>query len=221
MRLIACRIAGLSIALLACATLETLAQDKVSAEHGVAAGRDIRDATITIGFTFEQVQQLIAAGTQELKTTYQAQVEELSRRLAVTQDAMIGFFAILRREEVPPEQWSETLAKIAERHREMLDRLAVLDPDDSAIKALIGDARAALEASDYDRADVLLHRAEAAELAAARQAQKLAEQAQANIQHIGLHDVLVYPLERGIAVILSAIVVGPGHAAAVCGLLQE
>ena len=73
----------------------------------MAAGRDIRGSTITIGYTFKEVQQLIQAGTQELRTTYQAQVNTLSQRLAVTEEAIIGFFAILKREAVPPEQGPE------------------------------------------------------------------------------------------------------------------
>ncbi len=166
--------AGLCMAFLAVATPTVFADQNVTADHGVAAGGDIRDTTITIGYSLEEVQAFVKAERQELKTTYQAQIKDLSQRLEVTQDAVIGFFAILKREHVPLEKMTETLAAIAQRHREMLDRLAVLDPDDPAIKALIREARTALAKGDYDRADLLLHRAEAAELEAARQAQAAA-----------------------------------------------
>src|SRR5262245_15335515 len=139
MRLRARLIAGLCVAAVAVATWEATAADTISAEHGVAAGRDIRDSAISIGFNAEQVQLLIQTSNQELKTTYQTQVETLSQRLAVTQDAVLGFFTILKREQVPPEKLPETLAAIAQRHREMLDRLAALNPDDPTIKALLDD----------------------------------------------------------------------------------
>jgi len=130
MQLLARLIVGMCIAALAFATPAIPAADKISAEHGVAAGRDIRDSTITIGFTFEQVQKLIQTSTQELKTTYQTQIDELSQQLKVTHDAVIGFFDILKRERVSPEKLTETLAAIAQRHREMLDRLAILNRED-------------------------------------------------------------------------------------------
>jgi tetratricopeptide (TPR) repeat protein len=172
-------IVGLCTVVVVFTTLEAAAAEKISAEHGVAAGRDIRDSTITIGFTFEQVQKFIQSSTQELKTTYQAQVDELSQRLEVRQDAVIGFFAILKRERVSPEKLAETLSAIAQRHREMLERLASLDPEDPTIKALIDKAQAAIKEGDYARADLLLTQAEAADLAAAHEAQALAQQAQA------------------------------------------
>jgi hypothetical protein len=69
----------------------------------------------------------------------------------------------------------------------MLDRLVALNPDDPTIAELLDDARTALHANDYERADVLLTQAEAAELAAARQAQTLAEQAQTAAERRLLH----------------------------------
>lgn len=48
---------------------------------------------------------------------------------------------------------------------------------DPAIVALVEEARAEVEGGNYDRADALLARAEEADLAAARMAEKLAQQA--------------------------------------------
>lgn len=58
----------------------------------------------------------------------------------------------------------------------MLDRLGVLNSKDPSVKALI---EAAIEAGDYDRADLLFQQADAADLAAGRRAQELAQQDQA------------------------------------------
>ena len=153
--------------------------ETVTAEHGVAVGGDIRDSTITVGSSPEQVATLIRASNEALRTTYETQVKALSGQLDVTQNALLGFFQTLREQNVPVEKLPATLATIAERYRAMQERLAALDPDDPAVKALIAAARAALDVGEYDRADTLLSQAETAELAAARQAEQLAHDAQA------------------------------------------
>ncbi len=167
-------LAGLGLML---ATLEGPA-DEVTAEQGVAAGGDIRESTITIGYTSEQVERLITASSHELRTRYEADVEELSNKLQVTDDAVVGFFRILDENQVPLEKLPERLAEIAQRHRDMLDRLAVLDTESPEIKGMIEQARAAVKEANYDRADRLLRDAETAELAAAQRAEDLARQAQ-------------------------------------------
>jgi hypothetical protein len=62
------------------AHLEATAADRISAEPGVTLGGDIRDSTITFGFTRERLQTLIQSSTQELKTTYQVQVDEVTQQ---------------------------------------------------------------------------------------------------------------------------------------------
>ena len=171
------RIVILVSALLISVVLKVPAVENISAEYGVAAGRDIRESTISIGLTPEQVRDLALAITRQ-ESAAQAKVEELSRKLDVTHEAVIGFLKILNEQAVPLEKLPETLAKIAHRHRAMLDRLAVLSPEDPAIKALIKQARTAVAEFNYDDADQLLGEAEAAELAALRMAEQLARQAQ-------------------------------------------
>jgi hypothetical protein len=46
----------------------------------------------------------------------QAKVEALSRDLAVTKEAVIGFLKIVTTSEVPFEKWPQALAEIAQRH---------------------------------------------------------------------------------------------------------
>ncbi|MCB1826447.1 MAG: tetratricopeptide repeat protein [Candidatus Competibacteraceae bacterium] len=158
----------------------TVATDNVSAEHGsVGVGGNVENSNITTGATPEQVETLIRASTKELRTTYETRVKTLSGQLGVTQDALTSFFQILREQNVPLEKLPDTLATIAQRFREMQERLAVLNPDDPATKALIEKARSALNAGHYDLADALLSQAEATEQAAARQAEQLARDARA------------------------------------------
>jgi hypothetical protein len=161
--------------------LSVLGEDRVSAEYGVAAGRDIRDSTITIGLTPEQVREAMRAIYQQ-ESAAQAKIDQLSQRLDATHEAVVGFLRILDRNEVPLEKLPGTLAQIAQRHREMLERLAALNPEDPAAQALIEQARALLRSAnteaDYDRADQLLGQAEATELAAVRMAEDFARQAQ-------------------------------------------
>ena len=132
---------------------------------------------ITIGLTPEQVREAMLAVLHE-QSSAQAKIDELSQKLDVTGDAVVEFFRILGQKEVPLEKLLETLAQIAARHREMLDRLTALNPEDPAVKAQIEKARAAIKAGDYDRADRLLSEAESGDLAAVRMAEELARQVQ-------------------------------------------
>ena len=140
---------------------------------------DIRDSTITIGIPSEQVATLIQASTQELQKHHAAELNALGGQLGVTQNALTGFFQILREQNVPLEKLPDTLATIAQRFHEMQERLAALNPEDPAINALIEKARAELDVGHFDFADALLRQAEAAEEVAACQAKRLACIAQA------------------------------------------
>jgi hypothetical protein len=91
---------------------------------------------------------------------------------------VVEFFRILGQRDVPLEKLPETLTQIATRHREMLVRLAALDPEDPGVREQVEEARVAIKAGDYDRADRLLSEAENSDLAAFRMAQELARQAQ-------------------------------------------
>ncbi|MGR9053737.1 MAG: tetratricopeptide repeat protein, partial [Gammaproteobacteria bacterium] len=78
----------------------------------------------------------------------------------------------------PADKLVETLAAIAHRHKALLERLAVFNPEDPTLKKLIEQARNAVNISDYDRADRLLEKVETAEMEAVRKAEQLAADAQ-------------------------------------------
>ncbi len=112
----------------------------------------------------------------------QAEFTEIKVRLGVTDAALQGFFAILEQQVVPPEQWPERLFEIARRHKQALERLAALEPEDPAIRDLLHQARAAIETGNYDQAEQLLDQAEARESAAIERAGQLLQEAQVALE---------------------------------------
>ncbi len=130
-----------------------------------------------LNITPEQLQRLLqAAGSAQ-----QAKVDDLSEQLNTNAEAVRGFLKILSANEVPLEKLPETLAEIARRHGEMLQRLEVLEPDTPETQAYIQQAHAMLSTAkgpqDYDRADQLLEQAEAADMRALREAETLQREA--------------------------------------------
>jgi len=109
-------------------------------------------------------------------------INELKVRLGVTEEALHTFFDILEQENVPAEQWLVCLGKIAERHKQALKRLAALETEDPQARALASQARGAIEANDYGRAESLLDRAKQRELAGIRGAKKLRREAQTTVE---------------------------------------
>jgi hypothetical protein len=129
-----------------------------------------------LGLTPEQVRDAMREVLRE-ESGGQAKVSELSSTLQTTREAVIGFFRILEREDVPLERLPETLAEIAERHRVALRRLRVLDIDDSAVASTVTEARDAITVGAYHRADALFAAAETAELQGLREAEALEREA--------------------------------------------
>jgi tetratricopeptide (TPR) repeat protein len=121
-------------------------------------------ATVNItGLTSEQIASLLqAAGAAA-----QARIDELAARLDTSREAVLGFFKILQEENVPTEQLATKLTLIAQQYVGMLERLAVLDPEDAEAQSYINEAREVLRRAastkDYDRADALLSKAEEAQ----------------------------------------------------------
>ncbi len=113
-----------------------------------------------------------------------AQVQDLAAQLETSREAVLGFFRILKEQEVPLDQMQQKLMEVAQRHMELLARLRALEPDSTAAHALIEQARTliaqASSPADYDQADGLLCQAEEAndpELARAEQIEREAHQA--------------------------------------------
>jgi hypothetical protein len=91
-----------------------------------------------------------------------AEVKAPSERLNVTNEAMVTFPRIPGKNQVPLEKLPETLGDHAQRHVEMLDRLAALAPEDPEIQVKVEVARAA---ADRRRLNAAAARAERGEIA--------------------------------------------------------
>ncbi len=139
--------------------LAQLWSDNITAEKCAAAisggvGGDVR---IHCGMTREEIDLIVAA--------------------EISDQALANFFRILGRKNTPRERLVVTLAEIAERHVELRDHMRAIDPEDPIVAKLFWQAGEAIAEGNYDKAEVLLSRAEGADLAAAREARKVEQQA--------------------------------------------
>src|SRR2546430_909854 len=100
--------------------------------------------------------------------------ERLAAELGVTRSALASFFNILEQQQVPPEDLDHTLRQIAASYKELRARLQSFTSDDPAVLALKQQARDAVEAGEFARAEALLNEASAKDLEAAQQLQETA-----------------------------------------------
>jgi tetratricopeptide (TPR) repeat protein len=133
------------------------------------------NVAIKYGFTAEQVQDLVKAA----RAGDEDKIASLSSKLDVTQGAAVTMLRIIGQQDVPFEKLPQKLAEVAEQYKSAMERLAALDPQDPTTRDLVARADAAFKAGRLDEADQFVGRAEEAEVAAARQAEEVARQAQA------------------------------------------
>ena len=132
-------------------------------------------ATAVYGLDVRQVQELVLAlNWQEGPSV--AKVAQLSVQLGVTDATLKTFFRILGEQEVSTEQLLAKLEEIASRHKALQAELSTFHSDDPVVIDLKKQALQAIEQGVYDRAEVLLQQAEAADLKAAEHAQAAADQ---------------------------------------------
>src|SRR4051794_33084801 len=147
-------------------------QGAVRAEAGsVAIGGSVRDSTITIGISPEQLDALIRDRTRLLEK-YSTSLE---RELDLNRGQVGAALRILGEANVPPEQLTAKLIEVAERFRELEARAAAQPDDDPKVIALKADAQKAIEAGELQRAHDLLKRASEIEGAALLEAQRKAD----------------------------------------------
>ena len=82
-----------------------------------------------------------------------------AEELGVTKAALQSFFAILERQQVPPNELDNSLREIATQYKDLLGRLAHVTGDDDEVVALKQQAKAALEQGDFEEAETLLNQA--------------------------------------------------------------
>jgi tetratricopeptide (TPR) repeat protein len=152
----------------------------VHAEQGSVAIVDSNatGATITIGLTPEQVQELTKAAAAGAVGPLADRIVDLSNRLGVTQGAALTMLLILGQRDVPLEQLPQKLAEVATQFQKLQGQLAALDPRNPLARGLVEKAQAEVKAGNFAKAHELLGQAKQAQIAAAQQARELRQKAQ-------------------------------------------
>ena len=152
----------------------------VTAQPGsVAAGGNIEHNTINFGLTPEQVKELTEAAARGATGPLTTTIVDLSKRLGVTEDATKTLLRIVGEQDVPPERLSETLNRVANDYKRLQAQAAALNPDNPTARGLVERAQVAITAGHLAEAHQLLAQARQAQIAAAQEALKLRDQAQA------------------------------------------
>ena len=128
------------------------AQD-ATVEVGIAnTGEQTFHGSVTIGMTPKQVRQMMVDVLQKdslnakRAAEFEQEVARLSAETGVHKPAIENFQRILDEAKVPIDQLSLKLAKIAQRHLEILDRWSVLEEEnDPAISQRTDAAKAAID----------------------------------------------------------------------------
>ncbi len=148
----------------------------------VAGGRDVSGNTLNcmLGPSPEELKALVEAAAKGATAQQSAQIEDLGRRLGVTADATRTLLRIIGAQtDIPEERLNETLAKVATDYKRLQAQVSALDPDNATARTLVESAREAIAAGRFQAAHPLLAQARQAQIAAAEQARRLADQAQA------------------------------------------
>jgi len=100
---------------------------------------------------------------------------EYAGKLAVTETALASFFTILEEQQVPRSDLDSKLREIAAQYKELLLRMETVQSEDPQVVRLKDEARQAIEAVDYAKAEVLLNQADARDIQAFEQLEAAAK----------------------------------------------
>jgi tetratricopeptide (TPR) repeat protein len=148
-------------------------------------GRQKHHQTCHFGLTPEQLRELTRAveiNADALKATNALLVERIeivSTKLGVTREAAKALLRIAGEQDVPDERLAEILTKIANDYKRLQQQAAALTAENPAGRALVREARQELDAGRFERAREVLQEVVQTQLAAANEARKLANQANA------------------------------------------
>ena len=148
----------------------------------VAAGRDASNNTLTcnFGLTPEQLRQVTKAAVEGATGPLIDRISVISKTLGVTEDAAKTLLKIAGEQlDVPDEKLAQVLTKIADDYKQLKTTVAALNPANPTAQALVAQANAAIKAGDFTHAHELLRQAAQVQIAAAQEARKLRDQAQA------------------------------------------
>jgi tetratricopeptide (TPR) repeat protein len=169
--------AGLLALTLAFPARAAVIGDTVEATCSAGTKGDITNGTVTIvcGIPHEQVAEYMRLAVSgrpgdhtELLHRLDAMIPASSQLRA---EALVRFFTSLGEADVPPEQLTTKLVKIAQHYQELLARLEKTSSADPEVRQLKEKAAAALDAGDFTRTEELLNQAKTRDLAAIEQMQ--------------------------------------------------
>lgn len=101
--------------------------------------------------------------------------KQLAGELGVTQSALKSFFNILEQAQVAPENLDNTLREIAKRYKDLQTKLDGFSSDDPEVATLKRQAKEALDAGNFERAEKLLNQASEKDIQAANELQTIAK----------------------------------------------
>ena len=119
---------------------------------------NINVSGVSVEFSAAQVQELVTAAVGSATQQHAAQIAELARQLAVTQQAAIGLLRNLGNANVPLEQLPNQLEVAATRLLELEKTLAQPIKDDAAAQAARDEARRLIDQGDFEAAAARLRR---------------------------------------------------------------
>ena len=160
---------------------EALGDTVTAASCAITAGGNASNNTVTcnFGLTDEQLRQTVEAAVRGATADLKGQIAGISKTLGVTTDAAKKLLAIAGEQNVPDEKLAAELTKVATDYKRLQDQAAALNPSNPTAQALVAQANAAIDAGNFARAHEFLRQATQAQIAAAQEARKLSEQAQA------------------------------------------
>jgi tetratricopeptide (TPR) repeat protein len=161
----------------------TIADDaSAAAPCSFAAGRDVSNNTVTcnFGLTPEQLKQVTKAAVEGATEPLLDRIATISQKLGVTEDAAKTLLKIIGEDPgVPEDKLAEALSKVAADYKRLQAQAAALNPENPTARGLVAQAKSEIDAGRLSRAHELLHEATQAQVAAAQEAEKFLQQAQA------------------------------------------
>lgn len=107
-------------------------------------------------------------------------IVQISEALGVTKDAAEKLLKIVGEDQnIPDDKLGEALRKVAADYQRLQAQVAALNPSNPSAKALVDEAKPEIEAGHFQGAHELLRQATQAQIAAAQEAHKLRERAEA------------------------------------------
>jgi tetratricopeptide (TPR) repeat protein len=116
---------------------------------------------ITVGDIHSGGDTLVGPGTIDKRTYNYFGVTdiELAKQLGVAETAVKNFFKILDQKQVSIEEWDHALRQMAEHYKELKKRAALLESEDSEVRSLQEQAKQAINAAEFEKAESLLEQA--------------------------------------------------------------